>query len=167
MRDKNSELLWVGAIIRDSANVVLVNEVADEAADGRWGIPGGTVEPGELLSEALVREVREETGLKVLQIERLAYVSQHRSYEHPGSVLVFVYEVSCDVGTLESNDPDDLVNSVEFVPVETAIRLIGQFPRKPITEPLIDYLSHRCSTDVSNWFWETVSSELETVHKFP
>ena len=32
---------------------------------GRWMIPGGTVEVGETLVEALVREMEEETGLRV------------------------------------------------------------------------------------------------------
>lgn len=36
-----------------------------EPLRGRWVVPGGTVELGESLEEALVREMREETGLRV------------------------------------------------------------------------------------------------------
>jgi 8-oxo-dGTP pyrophosphatase MutT (NUDIX family) len=33
--------------------------------NGRWGLPGGGVEPGESVTEAVIREVREETALEV------------------------------------------------------------------------------------------------------
>ena len=36
-----------------------------------FGLPGGKVDPGETLTEALVREVREETGLRVTTMEPL------------------------------------------------------------------------------------------------
>ena len=51
----------VGAVIFDGARVLLQRR--DD--NGRWGLPGGAVEPGESVREALVREVREETGLEV------------------------------------------------------------------------------------------------------
>jgi ADP-ribose pyrophosphatase YjhB (NUDIX family) len=38
---------------------------------GRWVVPGGTVELGETLEEALVREIAEETGLQVEPVEIL------------------------------------------------------------------------------------------------
>lgn len=47
------------AIIRDDRGGVLVSHRRD--AD-LWNLPGGTVEPGETPWEAVVREVREETG---------------------------------------------------------------------------------------------------------
>ena len=44
---------------------VLLVRRGKEPLHGRWVIPGGTVELGETLEEALVREVEEETGLVV------------------------------------------------------------------------------------------------------
>jgi len=57
-------ILGVGAIINDGARVVLV-ERGDEPLRGMWSLPGGAVEVGETLAEAVKREVREETGLEV------------------------------------------------------------------------------------------------------
>ena len=44
---------------------------ATEPARGLWSIPGGLVELGETLQEAVVREVREETGLEVEPVQLL------------------------------------------------------------------------------------------------
>ncbi len=60
----STTLLSVGtiALIRDEAGRVLFQRRAD---DGRWGLPGGMIEPGEVPADALVREAWEETGLRV------------------------------------------------------------------------------------------------------
>src|SRR5882762_8470952 len=51
------------AIFRDGA--VLLIERAKGALKGRWSLPGGHIEPGETARAAVVREVREETGVEV------------------------------------------------------------------------------------------------------
>lgn len=58
-------VLGVGALILDGSRVLLV-ERAGEPLAGYWSLPGGGVETGERLEEAIVREVREETGLEVI-----------------------------------------------------------------------------------------------------
>src|SRR5437016_7375189 len=54
----------VGAILTDGELILLIKR-GHEPEAGRWSIPGGRIEPGESDQQALVREVREETGLAV------------------------------------------------------------------------------------------------------
>jgi 8-oxo-dGTP diphosphatase len=58
----------VGAVLIHQGKVLLIRR-SKEPLRGRWVVPGGTVELGETLEEALVREVKEETGLTVRPLE--------------------------------------------------------------------------------------------------
>jgi len=62
-------VLAVAAIIVDNGEILLVKR-ANEPARGKWSPPGGVVELGESLVDAVKREVREECGLEV-QVDRL------------------------------------------------------------------------------------------------
>jgi 8-oxo-dGTP diphosphatase len=54
----------VGGVVFVDGRIVLIRRGKDPLR-GRWVIPGGTVELGETLHEAVVREMEEETGLVV------------------------------------------------------------------------------------------------------
>ncbi len=60
-----SPLIGVGAIIIDPHGRVLLVQRATEPRKGLWSIPGGLVELGESLTDAVRREALEETGLTV------------------------------------------------------------------------------------------------------
>jgi len=64
------------ALIRRGDEVLLVRQQGPNDPASSWALPSGVVEAGELLTEALVREVREEAGLEVLAPGRLLYVVQ-------------------------------------------------------------------------------------------
>ena len=55
----------VAALIRDEEGRILLQRRSD---DGSWSLPAGAVDPGESPAQAVVREVWEETGLKVVPV---------------------------------------------------------------------------------------------------
>lgn len=59
----------VGALIVHEGKLLLVKRGVDPAK-GKWSIPGGAVELGERMRDAVVREVKEECGLRGNRIEQ-------------------------------------------------------------------------------------------------
>jgi 8-oxo-dGTP diphosphatase len=56
--------IGVGGVLIHEGRVLLIRR-GKEPLRGRWVVPGGTVEVGETLETALVREMEEETGIRV------------------------------------------------------------------------------------------------------
>lgn len=106
-----------------------------QAAPGEkrfWSIPSGRVEPDELVVEGLARELREETGLELVDPGALAFVLQldNRRREPPGRArgpeggylaTVWTFDVHAWTGELASRDPDGVVTDARFVATPEAI----------------------------------------------
>ena len=95
----------VAAIIQVAKGQILLQRRSD---NGLWGLPGGSVEIGESVGDAIVREVREETGLSV-EVVRLVGVYSDPKLQivrYPdGNVVHYVstlYACRILVGTLQT-----------------------------------------------------------------
>jgi len=131
----------VAAIIRQGDEVLLVREQRPREPAIFWASPGGHVEPGELLLEALAREVREETGLRVLRPGRLAFVIQHTPPGNGAQAMIFYFEIDAWDGELQPADPDGVAVEAHFFPVAEAIRMLEKhLPWRREREPNIAYL---------------------------
>ena len=107
-------LIGVGAVIVHEGRVLLIQR-GREPMKGRWTIPGGLIEIGETLQEAVVRETREETGLEVEPIELVELLDRIHREEGRVRYHYVIADYLCRVvgGTLAAADDAAAVRWVE------------------------------------------------------
>ena len=128
----------VAALLRRDDDIVLVQEQRD--GKEMWSVPGGGVERGELLTEALVREVKEETGLNLTAVGPLAYLVNTTTERHP-STVVLTFDCTEWDGEIAVHDPDGKVTGAVLLPLtEAKAVLASSTATRPEIEPLLDYL---------------------------
>lgn len=101
------------AVIRDAQGQVLIAQRSpDKHQGGLWEFPGGKVEPGESVAQALARELHEELGIAVQQARPLIQVAHDYADKQ---VLLDVWEVSAFSGQAQGIEGQPL----RWVPAET------------------------------------------------
>ncbi len=123
--------LRVAALITHEDCVVLVRH---RKGDQTYHLlPGGGVDWGESLAEALVREVAEETGL-VVSPGDILFVNDTIAPDGKRHVVNMTFAADVMSGDITGDPDDDRVEAVELVQPE---RLKGLDLRPPITGPIL------------------------------
>jgi mutator protein MutT len=110
----STPVVGVGAVVVSEGRVLLIRRGA-EPLKGQWSLPGGVLELGESLTEGVVREVREETGLVVEPLELVElldriYIEADRVKYH---YVIADYLCRVTGGQLQASSDADAVRWVE------------------------------------------------------
>ncbi|MDR0269973.1 NUDIX domain-containing protein [Paenibacillus sp.] len=135
-----------GAIIQDAWGRILLQRRSDY---GDWGLPGGGMEPGELIEDTMKREVWEETGLDVTAFQLYGVYSGSRmQHTYPdGNEVVFVMfifhaevdlqgKMASDGKRLRFRDPRGESLKLEFKSLEEIDHLPISSVQRPVFEDL-------------------------------
>ena len=90
------------AIITNSNNEILISRrSANQHQGNKWEFPGGKVEEGETVKDALNREIKEELGIEILASEHFTDIDHEYKGDDPKqskTVKLMVYEVKYWLG---------------------------------------------------------------------
>lgn len=101
------------ALIQQNDAVLLVRQQGRDNPQPYWTLPGGIVERGETLIKTLIREVYEETGLRVIGVRELIYLAQ--TVNAHSQSTAYVFDVESWRGKVRI-DRDEIVSEAAFVP---------------------------------------------------
>ncbi len=129
----------VFSFVRGKAKLLLVKRKHDPYK-GHWAIPGGFVEIGEELEDAVVRELAEETGLRDLPLEQMrAFGTVGRDPRGRTITVVFMGITAAERTVVKGDDDaaearwfdiDDLPENMAFDHTVIARFAIGKLKRK-------------------------------------
>lgn len=123
------------ALVRRGDSILLVASRYPNHPQPLWNLPGGRQQPGELLGDAAIRELREETALDGT-LRSLCYVSE--SYDGKTHVINFTFDVDARGEPARPHVEGEHVVDVAWVPLR---ELAERIAVRVVREPLLAYLN--------------------------
>jgi 8-oxo-dGTP diphosphatase len=124
----------VAALITRNSKLLVCQRKRNDTHPLRWEFPGGKVEPGESLAEALTRELREELGVSAT-IGAEVHRTRHRYRELPDDLLLIFFRATIEDSALLQN--------LQFEKYEWADpSLLQNYDFLPADKDLVDSLAH-------------------------
>jgi 8-oxo-dGTP diphosphatase len=106
----------VGGLVLQDGKVLLLQRKRPPEA-GTWSLPGGRVEFGERLEDAVVRELREELGVTV-EVESLICVINHIVPDENAHWVAPAYRVRLVSGVPQNLEPEKTA-AIEWFPLSS------------------------------------------------
>ncbi|GGJ87979.1 NUDIX hydrolase [Deinococcus aquiradiocola] len=113
--------IGVGCIVLRGDEILMVRE------KGRWSLPKGGLDAGELVQQGAIRETYEETGLHV-EVRELAFVVEFQAKTW-GHHIQFFYLGRETGGVIGPRDPDREVQEAKFIPLRQLREFLRFRPR--------------------------------------
>lgn len=129
-----------GLIEQDGRLLLVQNQRRDGSLD--WTTPGGVVDPGEELLEALSREVAEETGLSVTGWEGPVWAVEAEAPDMGWNLRVEVHRATGFAGDITVEDPDGIVVDVAWHDLQGCHECLAT-SWIPAREPMLAWLGER------------------------
>ena len=115
MKDNIYKVRATGVLIENNSLLLVKQKLSNNK---NWSLPGGRVEPGETLEQALIREMKEETGLDVEPI-RMLYVCDVAASDNTVLHITFLTKQIGGEITLPTNEFDENpIHDVQFIPID-------------------------------------------------
>ncbi|WP_423409293.1 NUDIX domain-containing protein [Heyndrickxia sp. MSNUG] len=133
MNNENQMIFAVKGVIINAGKVLILKRSEDEeVGGGSWENVGGKIEFGEELEAALMREVKEETGLDII-VERILYATTFKT--NPKRQIVLLTYLCTTDGTeisLSTEHMDYLWASEDQLKVKLPQEILRDFERNDV-----------------------------------
>ena len=108
-----------GILIENNEILLVQQKLSDKR---NWSLPGGRLERGETLSQGLIREMKEETGLDV-EIVRMLYLCDVAASSNTILHITFLIKRIGGEIELPSNEFDENpIHDVKFIPISELVQ---------------------------------------------